>query len=135
MDLPFLKRYNMYKIGNKTYADAGHYLKRGSSVGYAFTDNGEEVKEVKVRLDDMRVSGSLIIWSDGSLAQMVIPRGEYGDYKKAVVQKKYSNDDQIAIMLNKDSGNDDDQVAYRKMQEWREWASVVAHKIMDILTL
>lgn len=124
----------MYKIGNKTYADAGHYLKRGSSVGYIFTDNGEEVKEAKVRLDDMRVSGSLIIWSDGSLAQMVIPRGEYGDYKKAVVQKKYSNDDQIAIMLNKDGGNDDDQVAYRKMQEWREWASVVAHKIMNILT-
>lgn len=135
MDLPFLKLYNMYKIGNKTYADAGHYLKRGSSVGYAFADNGEEVKEVKVRLDDMRVSGSIIIWSEGYLAQMIIPKAEYGDYKKAFVQKKYSNDDQIAIMLNNDSGNEDDVTAYRKMQEWREWASVVAHKIMDILTL
>lgn len=124
----------MYKIGNKTYADAGHYLKRGSSVGYIFTDNGEDVKEVKARLDDMHVSGSIILWSDNFLAQVIIPNGEYGDYKKAIVQKKYSNDDQIAIILNKDSGNDDDHVAYLKMQEWREWASVVAHKTMNILT-
>lgn len=123
----------MYKIGNKTYADAGYYLKRGSSIGYSFTDNGEEVNEVEMTLDDMHISGEIILWSGNKLAQRKFKNGTYGDYKKAMIQKKYSNDDQIAIMLNKDSGEEVDLMAYQKMQEWREWASTVAKKIMSIL--
>lgn len=123
----------MYKIGNYTFADAGHHLKRGGSIAYFFEDNGQEVQEVKTELDDMRKSGSLIFWSDNKIAQRIFERGTYGDYKKAIIQKKYSNDDQIAIMLNKDSGEEADILAYQKMQEWREWASIVAKKILQIL--
>ena len=122
----------MYKIGNKTYADAGYYLKRGSSIGYSFTDNGEEVNEVEMTLDDMHINGMIILWSGNKLAQRKFKNGVYGDYKRAMVQKKYSNDDQIAIILNKDSGEEADLEAYTKMQEWREWASVVAKKVISM---
>lgn len=123
----------MYKIGNKTYADAGYYLKRGSSVGYSFEDNDVSIEEIVCNLEDMHFNGSIILWSNNKLAQRVLKNGVYGDYKKAIIQKKYSNDDQIAIMLNKDSGEDIDILSYQKMQEWREWASTVARKILEIV--
>lgn len=123
----------MYKIGNKTYADAGYYLKRGSSISYSFTDNGESIEEIKTILDDMHISGMLILWSGNKLAQRKFTNGVYGDYKKAMIQKKYSNDDQIAIILNKDGGEETDLMAYQKMQEWREWSSQVASKIMETI--
>lgn len=123
----------MYKIGNYTFADAGHHLKRGGSIAYFFEDNGQEIQEVKTSIEDMHKSGSIILWSDNKIGQRVIKNGGYGDYKKAIIQKKYINDDQIAIMLNKDSGLEEDLFAYQKMQEWREWASIVAKKIMEVL--
>lgn len=123
----------MYKIGNYNFADAGYYLKRGSSIAYFFEDIGEEIQEIEATVDDMHKVGSIILWSEDKLAQRVVKNGTYGDYKKAIIQKKYSNDDQIAIMLNKDSGEEADLEAYAKMQEWREWASLAAKKIMSIV--
>lgn len=123
----------MYKIGNYNFADAGYYLKRGSSIAYFFENSDEEVQEIEATVDDMHKVGSIILWSKDKLAQRVFKNGAYADYKKAIIQKKYSNDDQIAIMLNKDSGEEIDLLAYQKMQEWRDWASLVAKKIMEIL--
>jgi hypothetical protein len=123
----------MYKIGNYTFADAGYHLKRGGSIAYFFEDNGQEIQEVKTNIEDMHIVSSLILWSNNKIGQRVIKNGNYGDYKKAIIQKKYSNDDQIAIMLNKDSGLEEDLFAYQKMQEWREWASIVAKKIVSIV--
>lgn len=123
----------MYKIGNYDFADAGYYLKRGSSIAYFFEDNGEEIQEIEATVDDMYKVGSIILWAEDKLAQRIFKNGTYADYKKAIIQKKYSNDDQIAIMLNKDSGEEADLLAYDKMQEWREWASIVAKKILEVL--
>ena len=123
----------MYKIGNYNFADAGYYLKRGSSIAYFFEDNEEEIQEIEATVGDMHKIGSIILWSENKLAQRVFKSGAYADYKKAIIQKKYSNDDQIAIILNKDSGEEIDLLAYQKMQEWRDWASLVARKIIEIL--
>ena len=38
----------------------------------------------------------------------------------------WSNDDQIAIILNKDNG---DNEMYNFMQEWRKWFSDITHNI------
>lgn len=123
----------MYRIGTWIFADANHYLKRGSAIAYFFEDNGEETQEIEATIDDMHKVSSIILWSEDKLAQRIFKNGAYADYKKAIIKKKYSNDDQIAIMLNKDSGEEADLLAYDKMQEWREWASIVAKKIMEIL--
>lgn len=123
----------MYTIGNWIFTDAGCYLKRGSIIAYFFEDNGEEIEEIEATVDDMHKVGSIVLWSEDKLAQRIFKNGAYADYKKAIIQKKYSNDDQIAIMLNKDSGEEADLLAYAKMQEWREWASIVAKKIMETI--
>jgi hypothetical protein len=122
----------MYIIGNIVYADAGYYLKRGSSIAFQF-EFSDGIIEEEIILDDMHISNSLILYSNNNIAQSVINNGTYADYKKALIKKKYSNDDQIAIMLNKDSGEEIDLLAYDKMQEWREWASIVAKKILEVL--
>lgn len=122
----------MYIIRNIVYADAGYYLKRGSSIAFQF-EFSDDIIEEEIILDDMHISNSLILYSNDNIAQSVINNGTYADYKKALIKKKYSNDDQIAIMLNKDSGEEIDLLAYDKMQEWREWASIVAKRILEIL--
>lgn len=43
----------------------------------------------------------------------------------------FSNNDQIAIMLNKDE-SDEDLFLFNKMQEWRKWASVVAKEVVKL---
>lgn len=123
----------MYKKGNYNFADAGYYLKKGNRIAYFFEGDEGEVREIKATIDDMHKVGAIILWSEDMLAQRVLKNGTYADYKKAIIQKMYSNDDQIAIILNKDSGIQDDILAYVKMQEWREWASMVASKIMKII--
>jgi hypothetical protein len=122
----------MYKIKNWVFADAGHHLKMGNNVAYFFEDNKDAIEEVVTTIDDMHIVGDVILWSNNKLAQAIIKGGAYGEYKKAIIQKKYSNDDQIAIILNKDSGEDVDLFAYNKMQEWRQWASIVAKKIVSL---
>jgi hypothetical protein len=123
----------MYKVGNWVFADAGHHLKRGGSIAYFFEVNKEPIEEIPTTIDDIHRVSDIILWANNKIAQPIIPNGAYGDYKKAIIQKKYSNDDQIAIILNKDSGEEIDLLAYTKMQEWREWASIVAKKIMEVL--
>ena len=46
----------------------------------------------------------------------------YSEIKTTIIKLHYSNDDQIAIMLN----NDEEKM--REMQEWREFASLTAKK-------
>jgi hypothetical protein len=74
---------------------------------------------------DSLISFDIFNWSNPGIRS-------YADAKKFVISKLYSNDDQIAIILNKDD-SDEDGLVYQKMQEWREWASIVAHKIMNCI--
>ena len=56
----------------------------------------------------------------------------YAHIKTFIIKLHYSNDDQIAIMLNNEidmSGEATDR--YREMQEWREYASSIAKKYTE----
>lgn len=55
---------------------------------------------------------------------------EYAAVKERIIKSRYSNDEQIAIMLNKDIGREG-SVYYQKMQEWREFATEVARIVED----
>lgn len=123
----------MYKQRNKTYSDAGKYLRCGNRVSYEFGETTSEITEVVDTLDGFTKVGSMITWSNGYRAIKVIENGSYDDYKTRMIKDRYSNDDQIAIILNKDSGNDEDALAYQRMQEWREYSSKVATKIMEVV--
>ena len=120
----------MYTIQDTVYADAGKYLKCGNKVAFQMKAS-ENIEELDLNLDDIQIVNNYAYFNNGLFTQEVNPRWTYGDYKSRIIKKKYSNDDQIAIMLNK-YDSEDDQMYYQKMQEWREFASLFAKKILEI---
>lgn len=52
----------------------------------------------------------------------------YAYIKTAVIKIRYSNDDQIALMLNYQVNPEGYEEAYNAMQEWRDYAALIANK-------
>jgi hypothetical protein len=121
----------MYKIRDKVYADAGYILVGNNRRGYVFKGELEEFTEQKITIEDMRVEGSFLRYSNDSILEMYSPNATYEELKAKIVKRLFSNDDQIAIMLNKGRSEQDDLV-FEKMQEYRDWAGTLAKKIVAI---
>lgn len=120
----------MYKVKNKTYADAGCVLKYKNKVAFSFEDvDIKDVLETKINLENIQKIGKFVVYSD---LKDYISCIEYKDWKKKWVNKQFTNDDQIAIMLNKDD-SEEDLFLFNKMQEWRKWSGIIAKKITSIL--
>lgn len=117
----------MYTYKNITYSDAGKYLVYKNQIGFQFHAS-EDIMEYDINLDDLYIKGNTAYYNGGTLAQNIIKNGSYGDYKSAIIKKRYSNDDQIAIILNKDD-SDEDLMRYDKMMQWREFAAELSKKI------
>lgn len=121
----------MYKVRNKVYADAGYILIGKNKRGYSFLGEVSDFSEKAIRLDDMKVDGQFLVYSDGLIRELYDSNATYEQLKAKYVKRLFSNDDQIAIMLNKGRSEDDDML-FDKMQEWREWCGVLAKKVMTI---
>ena len=121
----------MYKIKNIVYADAGKVIKSAIYKGYQCEGNLEDFEELTIDLNSGSIHDGLI-WFDNAVMQ--IRKLDYVGWKTYIVKLRYSNDDQIAIILNKDN-SEEDLLRYNKMQEWREWAGQLAHKILEILNI
>ncbi len=117
----------MFKIKDTVYADAGYILLGSNKKGYQFEGELSEFKEKKISLDDIRIDGELVFY-DG-IVQILPNKIDYASLKKDMVKRRYSVDDQIAIILNKDE-SDEDMLKYEKMQEWREWSARVATAVL-----
>lgn len=122
----------MYEKKGIVYADAGKYLQSSKGIGFQFEGKLSDFNEKEVKSDDMVVMSGIIVFSDQELAQALIPNGTYDDYKSAFIKKRYSNDDQIAIILNKDD-SENDKLDYERMQAWRTWSSEMAKKVITLL--
>lgn len=55
----------------------------------------------------------------------------YGSVKTAIIQRRYSNDDQLALMLNRENSEESESL-YQKMQEWRNFAAYFARRVTAI---
>ena len=96
----------VYKPENKLWGKAARLA---TYKGHTLTEEDfEEVDESSLECIDN-------IWYD-------FRNMTYAAIKTFIIKLHYSNDDQIAIMLN----NDEDKM--REMQEWREFASLTAKK-------
>ncbi len=120
----------MYIIKNKTYAEAGNYLIGNTAKGLSAPTSMGPFIEYKMDIsnlliDQNSISFDNIVWKNPGI-------NSYSDAKKYIINKRYTNDAQIAIILNKDN-SEEDQLAYQKMQEWRDWASILARKIMEVI--
>ena len=121
----------MYKVRNKVYAEAGSLLIGTNKRGYVFFGELKEFSEKAIRLDDMRIEGQFLVYSDGLIRESYNPNQTYEQLKAKYVKRLFSNDDQIAIMLNKDRSAEDAEL-FDKMQEWRDWCGVLAKKVISM---
>lgn len=121
----------MYKVRNKVYAEAGSLLIGTNKRGYCFLGELKEFSEKAIRLDDMRIEGQFLVYSDGLIRELYNPNMTYEQLKAKYVKRLFSNDDQIAIMLNKDRSAEDAEL-FDKMQEWRDWCGVLAKKVVSL---
>lgn len=121
----------MYKVRDKVYADAGKILIGKNKRGYSFVGAPSDFTEADIIISDMRVEGQFLVYSNGMVVEMYDKKATYESLKAKYVKRLFSNDDQIAIMLNKGRSEDDDML-FEKMQEWREWCGVLAKKVLTI---
>ena len=121
----------MYKVRNKIYAEAGNLLRGSGKIGYYFLGEMEDFTEEAIKIDDMTIQGSMVVYNDGKLRERYSLSTTYEEYKARFVKKLYSNDDQIAIMLNKGNSEEDDML-FEKMQQWRDWCGKLAKAIVNL---
>ena len=121
----------MYKIRNKVYPEAGYILVGNNKKGYVFQGEMEEFAEQPITIDDMKVEGSFLLYSNRMILERNYPNLTYEEQKARIIKRLFSNDDQIAIMLNKGRSEQDDLV-FEKMQEYRDWAGTLAKKIVAL---
>lgn len=122
----------MYFEKKLVYSQAGKYLKKGKHYAYQFALNEDVIEEYDLDLSDLTIEGKFAFFNNRLFAQKIGKNWTYGDYKKDIIKKRYSNDDQIAIILNKDD-SEEDLLRYKRMLEWREFASKFAKLIMEKL--
>lgn len=122
----------MFKKGNKVYSEADSYLKstNGKIIGFNLNGNIEDFEEVELEKPlDIKVNGNQITINNKIL--WFIDSSDYATIKTTIIKLRYSNDDQMAIILNKDS-SEEGLMYWQKMQEWRDWASEVATQIVEV---
>lgn len=121
----------MYVKGNTVYADAYKYLKHKERniVALSIKGNPDDYEEVSMDMPlEVKVNGNMISWNKGMFMKNVSGLS-YEGIKSTIIKSRYSYDDQIAIMLNKDSGDETDIMYYDKMQQWREFAADIAKAV------
>lgn len=114
----------MYVKGNRVYADAYKYLKHKERniVALSIKGNPDDYEEVSMDMPlEVKVNGNMISWNKGMFMKNVSDLS-YEGIKSTIIKSRYSNDDQIAIMLNKDE-SEEKRMYFDKMQQWREFAA------------
>ena len=119
----------MFTKGDKVYADAFKLLRHKEINMVAVQTQGTDEEWREESLEN-----PIKVEKDGNYIKIggyfrVRPKNfSYVEVKTAVIKMRYSNDDQIALMLNKDS-SEEDALLYEKMQEWRNFAATIATEV------
>ena len=122
----------MYIKNNVVYADAGNILISKTAIGYSLMADIADIQEQQINLQDMKLEGEFLKYSDGLIVQGY-KNLDYAGWKADVIKWRYTTDDQMAIILNKDESAEK-LLEYNRMQEWRDWAGTLANKILNINT-
>lgn len=119
----------MFIQKNKVYAESGSVLRNKQTGEVCFQGSGvlEDYEEIVINLSDIEIHGCICLISNGLIAHWIGSK-DFEDLKSEWVKKRYSYDDQIAIMLNR-SESESDLLYFNKMQEWRIFASNIARAI------
>lgn len=130
----------MFTKDDILYSEAFKYLYNPQMNAVAFqfvqSDGWEERQlpedfdvELQENTEDGKVVGHKAFFCNRLFVATLPSELTYGSIKTAIIQKRYSMDDQMALMLNKDN-DEQTQMYYNKMQEWREFAAFFAKKVI-----
>lgn len=117
----------MFTKGNTVYADAYKYLRHKTKriIALSYKGDANDFDEIEMTLPiDITIDGNMILWENRLLAANP-SKIEYAAIKEYIIKSRYTYDEQIAIMLNKDKTKED-TILYNKMQEWRDFAASIA---------
>lgn len=121
----------MFTKGNKIYADAFKYLrhKERNIIALSIHGSADDFEELPMNDPlDVEIVGNMVFWNNRKFANALEKLTKEG-IKTSIIKSRYSYDDQIAIILNKDE-SDEKRMLFDKMQEWREFAAYVAKNII-----
>ena len=121
----------MFQSKNIIYADPGKYLIGNHRVGYQFPGELSEFEERDVDMKIIR-KGDRYIYINGLFGVRKAKNTSYGDLKAMLIKIRYSNDDQIAIIINRDD-SEEDNLKFQQMQEWRIWCAKLAKEIIKVI--
>ena len=121
----------MFQSKNIIYADPGKYLICNHKIGYQFPGELSEFEERDVDMKIIR-KGDRYVYNNGLFRVRVAKNTSYGDLKAMLVKIRYSNDDQIAIIINRDD-SEEDNLKFQQMQEWRTWCAKLAKEIIKVM--
>ena len=122
---------SMYTKKNHLYAEPGKYLKGPGFIGFDVEGDASAFTEKDIDLTDLTVREGLLVCSGGDIVIAYHPEYGYDEYKRYFIRMRYSNDDQIAIMLNRENGGEDLE-EYERMQAWREWSAGMAKRVLAL---
>lgn len=122
----------MYEKNGRVYADPYKYLKRRGTVAMEVSvtdkEGWEELAmkrplEIKIsrKGEEAVVNGLFLLRICGK---------DYGEVKREIIKMRYTNDDQMAIILNRED-SEEDELSYCRMQLWREFAAEVARAVIN----
>lgn len=120
----------MFTKGNIVYSDAFKYLKHKERNIIALSVKGSADDYEELLMNDpldVEVYKGMVFWNNRKFVNYPSILTKEG-VKTSIIKSRYSNDDQIAIMLNRDD-NEDAAMYFLKMQEWRKFAAQVAGEI------
>lgn len=116
----------MIKYGNRLIPDAGKIFKSNNELSFSVPAD-TEYEEVGIDYNNVQVIDNIAM-IDKKFAILI----EDGDrpLKARLVNKIFSNDDQMGIMLNYQSHKTFENTnIYKCMQDWRDWFSVLIKQI------
>ena len=115
----------MIELKTKIAADTGKALMVGI-IPYLTLPLGSYYTEEKEISDNVKLRrGTLYL----DMVQLPNLSGmTYSEVLQNLIHIRYSNDDQIAIILNKDS----DIGSYMEMQIWRDYCKSIAKKVIQV---
>lgn len=119
----------MYTKDKITYSDAGYILRDGVNLGYSLENTSESLTELEIDLSEMEIRGITAVCPSSGASWNTI--GTYSEIKSSIINSRYSNDDELAILLNREE-SEEKEVEYQRLQSWRLWARNVARKILDL---
>ena len=124
----------MFQKGNKVYAEVGNYLRHKTKrmIGLTIVGNIEDFEEMPLNEPlDVVVEKDMFFFNNRMFACKP-EEMSYAGIKTRLITSRYSNDDQMALILNHGKSDEDTEL-FDKMQEWRDWADEVAKRVTTLV--